>query len=569
VKVTRFVLDALRAEGVEDVFMVPGGLLDPFLTELGEPSGVRPVVAAHEAGAAFMADGYARASGRFGVCMGIGGPGVANMMGPLAAAYADESPVLAITGQVRTDWEGRGAFQDASPSGLDDLAFLRPVTAYAEEVPHAGAVAHHMHVALRTMLSLERRPVNVSLPKDVQSADTDDVYRPLPDTATSAPRVLESSATAELAELVTGAANVAILAGNGASQSAAGADLVALAERFGIPVATTLRAKGVFPEDHALSLGVFGYAGTRHATDALMGGQSDVLIVLGSSMNQRDTMVWSEHLRPRRAIAQVDLDPAVFGRNYPVDVTIVSDVGALVRALAADASAGAALEATRADRDAWVAEVRSGDRFYDVETRASDAVPIHPARAIAELRRAAPRDTVALIDSGAHRAFAGQHWESYGQGHYLSSTTLAPMGWAIAAAVGAKVARPELPVAVITGDGCMLMHGLEVKTAANYGLPLVYLVINNGALGNVYLRARKLSPAAGALVTLPMHDWAALARSLGGDGVRVESPDELPAAFEQAFQATGPFVVDVRCDRDASTPVTPWTEANQEWIEAH
>jgi acetolactate synthase-1/2/3 large subunit len=568
-KSTRFVLEALRAEGIEDVFMVPGGLLDPFLTELGDPTGVRPVVAAHEAGAAFMADGYARASGRFGVCFGIGGPGVANMMGPLAAAYADESPVLAITGQVPTDWAGRGAFQDASPSGLDDLAFLRPVTAYAEEVPQAADVPHHLHVALRTMLGFERRPVNLSLPKQVQSGEVDEPYRPLPPTATESPRLVDAAGTAELSALFDGAANVAILAGNGAEQSAATEDLVAFAETFGVPVATTLRAKGLFPEDHPLALGVFGYAGTQHATQALMGGEADVLLVLGSSMNQRDTMVWSEHLRPRRAIAQVDLDPAVFGRNYPVDTTVVGDVREVVRALAADPGARQALEATRAPRDGWVEGVRAGGRFYDEDTRASDAVPIHPARAIAELRRAAPRDTAVLIDSGAHRAFAGQHWESYGPRTYLSSTTLAPMGWAIAAAVGAKVARPDMPCAVITGDGCMLMHGLEVQTAARHDLPIVYLVVNNGALGNVYLRARKLSPGAGEIVRLPVHDWAAMARSVGADGVRVEQPGDLAGAFEQAFASKGPFVVDVHCDREVSTPVTPWSEATREWAEAH
>jgi acetolactate synthase-1/2/3 large subunit len=334
-------------------------------------------------------------------------------------------------------------------------------------------------------------------------------------------------------------------------------------------VATTLRAKGLFPEDHPLSLGVFGYAGTQHATEALMGGAADVLLVLGSSMSQRDTMVWSEHLRPRRAIAQVDMDPAVFGRNYPVDVTVVSDVREVVRALAADGEARSALEATRASRDGWVAGVRAPDRFYDQDTRTSDARPIHPARAISELRRAAPRDTAVLIDSGAHRAFAGQHWDSYGPRTYLSSTTLAPMGWAIAAAVGAKVARPEVPCAVVTGDGCMLMHGLEVQTAARHNLPIVYLVINNGALGNVYLRARKLSEGAGEIVRLPLHDWASMARSMGADGVRVEQPGDLAGAFEQAFAANGPFVVDVHCDREAATPVTPWSEATREWAEAH
>ena len=143
------------------------------------------------------------------------------------------------------------------------------------------------------------------------------------------------------------------------------------------------------------------------------------------------------------------------------------------------------------------------------------------------------------------------------------------MGWAVAAAVGAKVARPDAPCAVITGDGCMQMHGLEIQTAAAHGLAIVFVVLNNGALGNVYLRARKLSPSAGALATLPTHDWVGFARALGADGRRVDHPGELAEACTAAFESAGPFVLDLRTDREAGTPITPWTTAGHEWIEAH
>jgi acetolactate synthase I/II/III large subunit len=566
---SQFVLDALKAEGVEHVFMVPGGLLDPFLTELGEPSGVSAVVAAHEGGAAFMADGYARASGRFGVCLAIGGPGVANMVGPLAAAYADESPVLCITGQVPTAWEGRGAFQDASPAGMDDMAFLRPVTAYAQEVVKAGDVAHHLHVALRTMLGLERRPVNLSLAKDIQSAEVHDTYRRLTDATVDPPRLVDTAAVTALATTMGEHQNIVLLCGNGAVQSGASETLVAFAERFHLPVATTLRAKGSFPEDHDLSLGVFGYAGTRHATAALLGGEAELVVVLGSSLNQRDTMVWSERLRPSGGIVQVDLDPTVFGRNYPVDHTVVGDVRATLEVLLADTALATALETGSQHRQRWLDSIRVQDRHYDSDTRSSDQVPIHPARVVADLRAVAPRSTVVLVDSGAHRAFTGHHWDAYRPQDYLSSTTLAPMGWAVAAGVGAQVARPGDPVVVVTGDGCMLMHGMEVQTAAAHGLPVVFVVLNNSALGNVYLRARTMSDSAGALATLQTHDWVAFGRSLGADGLRVEDPADLTSAFEQAFAASGPFVLDIRTDRDAATPITAWTEAGREWMEAH
>lgn len=567
---SHFLLDALRQEGIGHVFMVPGGLLDPFLEKLGEPTGVEAIVAAHEGGAAYMADGYARASGRFGVCLGIGGPGVANMVGAIAAAYADESPIFVVTGQVPTMWEGRGAFQDASPSGLNDIAFLDPITAYAREVTRSGDLPHHLHVALRTMLGLERRPVNLSLAKDIQSAEISDVYRPLTDATVTPPRLVDTAAASSLAQEMAGHKNIVLLCGNGSVESRASDAIVNFAETHHIPVATTLRAKGVMPEDHELSLGVFGYAGTQHATEALIGGGADLVLVLGSSLNMRDTMVWNEKLRPPGGVTQVDMDPAIFGRNFPVDRTIVGDVRSLVLTLQDDANLTSALSDSAEARRAWVSQIRSLDRHYDSESRTSDQTPIHPARVITDMRSVAPRNTVLVIDSGAHRAFAGHHWDAYGANDYISSTTLAPMGWAIAAGIGAKVARPNDPVAVVTGDGCMLMHGIEIQTAAAHGLPVIFVVLNNSALGNVYLRARNQSQSAGQLASLPTHDWVAFGKSLGAEGRRVDDPADLIPAFEQAFaHRGGPFILDLRTDKEAGTPITPWTKAGQEWIEAH
>jgi acetolactate synthase-1/2/3 large subunit len=182
---------------------------------------------------------------------------------------------------------------------------------------------------------------------------------------------------------------------------------------------------------------------------------------------------------------------------------------------------------------------------------------------VAELRQVAPRDCVLLVDSGAHRVFGGHYWQSFEPRRYFTASALAPMGWAIPAAIGTKLARPDLPCAVVTGDGCMLMHGIEIQTAARHGLAIVYVVINNSALGNVYLRAKQMSPSAAALSILPTHNWMQFARALGADGAVVDKPGDLYNAFERAFESGGTFVVDVRCDRDAPTPVGPWNRAKQ------
>jgi acetolactate synthase-1/2/3 large subunit len=568
----QFILGALKQEGISHVFMVPGGLLDGFLTEFGDVTGVNAIVAAHEGGAGFMADGYARASGRFGVCLGIGGPGAANLVAALANAYSDESPILALTGEVQTDWEGRGSFQDGSGSGMNDVALMRPVTVFAQEVPAVSLLPHHLHVALRTMVGDEPRPVFLSLPQDLHSKPVSETYRPLQYGLATSPRVLDRQGAADVRALLATGPRIAILAGNGCVRSGATQDLLRLADAYGIPVASTLRAKGIFPEDHAMSLGVFGYGGTRHSTLALTPQddtgpdapqpadfKADVLLILGSGLNQRDTMSWSPSLPA--VTVQIDTDASEFGRDYAVTGSVVGDAGEFVRWMMEDATMRSALAATKAARDTWTRRIFAMPRLYDVANTQSDAVPIHPARAVAALRQVAPRDCVLLVDSGAHRVFGGHYWQSLTPNAYLTATSMAPMGWAIPAAIGAKLARPELPCAVVTGDGCMLMHGIEIQTAAHHNLAIVFVVINNGALGNVYLRAKQMSPAAAELSLLRTHDWVQFARSLGADGVRVEQPGDLVGAFEQAFRSGGTFVVDVRCDRDAATPVGPWNRA--------
>jgi acetolactate synthase-1/2/3 large subunit len=178
-----------------------------------------------------------------------------------------------------------------------------------------------------------------------------------------------------------------------------------------------------------------------------------------------------------------------------------------------------------------------------------------------------PRDAVLLVDSGAHRAFCGHYWEAYEPRSYISATNLGPMGWAIPAAIGAKAARPELPLAAVTGDGCMLMHGMEIQTAARYGIAVIFVVLNNSALGNVWLRARQLGPGPAALTEIPTHDWAGFARSLGLQSATVETPDQLTPAFRAALEAEAPYLLDIRCDRSFATPVSPFDEAKKEWVD--
>jgi acetolactate synthase-1/2/3 large subunit len=306
---TDYILNALAEEGLDHLFMVPGGLVDPFLPALARQTRLKPVVAAHEGGAACMADGYARASGTFGAVLGIGGPGCGNMATGVAAASTDSSPVLVMTGEVPVEMEGRGTFQDASQATLDDTAVMAPLTRLSKAVTGSRNLNHWFRHALTTMWTQPAGPVHLSLSHDALTGECDARDRPVGRYFAGVAPLSRQPAVAALDHVASRApARIAILAGAGVEHDEGAARLKEVAERWAIPVATTLRAKGVFPEDHELSLGVFGYAGTRHATAAIVGGELECLLVLGSGFNERDTMHWTVRERSKAHMIQVNTD---------------------------------------------------------------------------------------------------------------------------------------------------------------------------------------------------------------------------------------------------------------------
>jgi acetolactate synthase I/II/III large subunit len=564
-----FILDCLAREGIDHLFMIPGGLVDPFLPALGRQTSLKPIVAAQEGGAAYMADGYARASGKFGAVLCIGGPGLTNTVTAVATAQTDGSPLLVLSGEAATHMEGRGQFQDASNQTLDDVGMLKPITRYSTSIDNPRNLPHLLRHALLQLRNEPTGPVHLSIPADSMDFDLDAGYQPIEKGLIHARMLSLDAARATLGHFCPSPdgkspVRIAILAGAGVEHSGCEASLRTFAEHWSIPVATTLRAKGAFPEDHPLSLGVFGYAGTHHSRMAFLDAPLDLLLVLGSGLNERDSMHWTLKLAPERTIC-VNLSATVLGSHLNGSC-VLGDSGAYLEWLTSQGDrVGPALDATRVARSEWLAGIKAQLRLQDAEHCASDAIPIHPARAISELRKALPKDGIVLIDSGAHRAFAGHYWTAYQPGSYISATNLGPMGWAIPAAVGVQCARPDRKIAVITGDGCMRMHGIEIAVAARYQMPIIYLVINNAALGNVWLRAHTLGPVPDELTKLPDLDWAGFARSLGGSGITVTHPDQLEGALAQSLVNQGPTVIDVKADRRYSTPVHDWSAASAAW----
>ncbi|MBW4550128.1 MAG: thiamine pyrophosphate-binding protein [Aphanocapsa sp. GSE-SYN-MK-11-07L] len=590
--VALYFLKALKQEGIEHIFLVPGSSIDPFVEHC--PNNMTAVVAAHEGGAAFMADGYARARQGFGVCIGLGGPGVTNMVTAIAAAYADRSQVLVVSSTLPPAFDGDSPFQDANATGVDDLEIMRPITVWAQRVravyqkqdvnhpglqPHPtyGKVGDFLQKAIRAMRGVENRPAFLSLPLEVlEESYEHDAYQPL--SLQEQVRAIDTHAMKKVPEILASATRIAILAGNGCVWSQASQEIQEFAQEFDIPVVTTLRAKGLISEEHRLSFGFFGIGGTLQANKVVMGNPDDpkipgaeVLLVLGATLNESNTYGWwnekEENFPPSKALVRVDINPNnVSGKNYS-ETFVTGDIKTFLDWLQVHKSQyGEALRASQAERQTWLEAIRQTP-YYDgkpEETQSSDQAPMHPARVVVELRKVAPRNTVLVVDSGAHSYYVPHYWKSYAPNEFLILTNTGPMGYGVALAIGAKMARPYQPCVAVVGDGSLLMHGMEIHTAVRYKVPLIIVVINNEALGNIYLRAinQGWSDEARALAEItPKLNCVDFARSLGADGILVQHPGELAAAFKQAFEFADsralPFVVDVSCWKECKLPNMP------------
>jgi acetolactate synthase-1/2/3 large subunit len=580
-KVALFILKALKEEGIHHIFFVPGFVIDSFLPNFSKAD-IRPIVAAHEGGAAYMADGYSRASQNFGVCMGVGGPGITNMITAVSAAYGDRSPVLIIGGRIRSDWEAKGVFQDSSTIGIDDIAIMRPITEFAITVPRSDVTDRFLRKAIRVIRDVESLPVFLSIPEDVQKAECEKLRYVSPHSEPY--RIVDTNAAMKVLKLLAEATRIAIFAGNGIicsnannpkkdnGSTKASEYLQKFAEKYNIPVVTTMRAKGAIPEDSDMSFGVFGFGGSLRANKVILGSQNpcipktEVLLVLGATLNENNTFIHHDEFPPSKHLILVDINPNI-NRDMEYDHTFVmADILAFLEWM--EKNSGLyhdKLKESKAwcKRKEWTDAIKKTEEYDTPNDRKSSKKPIHPARAITDLRDVVPRHSVLVVDSGAHTFFTGHHWKSYGPNEFLFLSTTGPMGYGIAMGIGAQLARPKKPCICVVGDGSMLMHGMELRTAVKQKIPLIVVVINNGALGNVYLRFQKAKQkeqkeAAELAKIEPRQDWASFAESLGAEAIRVEEPSKLVEEYAKAFKHSeknaGPYLVDVICNNEFPTP---------------
>ena len=544
----------LEQEGVRVVFGVPGGHLLALYDALID-SQIAPVLAKHESGAAFMAGGYAQVSGSLGVCCGTVGPGATNLVTGVAAAYMQSIPLLVLTAQVGTVSIGKGALQEAAGEGrtFSQTDLFSCITKHSLMVTRADKLPEAIRMALRVAQSGRPGPVHLDLPADVlRGSVVDDIIPSAKFRPSVRVRPLAEEIEAAIGFLAA-AGRPAILAGGGALRDGAPKAILQLAERLSMPVATTLQSKGIIPEDHPLALGCLGLYGT-HAANRYMRSGLDVLLVIGSSLHEFTTHVWDPVLQPSTALIQIDVDPSEMGKNYAVDVALQGDAATVVGELLDEAQRVDARTSRSIDH---LDELKRDTEYFAEPAMESDDVPIKPQRVMAEIRAALPDDALVFTDIGNSLTWVERNYIARQPNSVISFGSLAAMGSGVAAVVGGKLAAGTRPTVVVCGDGDFQMHGMEVMTAVNHGIPAIWIILENRALGMI--RDVQTMSYRGRHVASDMAnpDFTALAEAFGASGYRAEHPNEIGPALREAMAQVRPAILSVRIDEGEMPPAKP------------
>jgi acetolactate synthase I/II/III large subunit len=555
------VLKALEQEGVEVIFGIPGGASMPIYDPLVDRSPIRHVLCRHEQGAGHAAEGYAWATGKVGVCMATSGPGATNLVTPLADAKMDSVPIVALTGQVPTPVVGNDAFQEADITGI-----TIPVTKHNFLVKRAEDIVETVREAFHIARTGRPGPVLIDLPKDVLNADVDYVWPDRINLPGYRPTTKGNNRqVAEAVKLILAAERPVLYVGGGVIKADASSELFQLSTSGRLPVVTTLMARGAFPDSNELCLGMPGMHGNYTAVTAMQ--RADLLVALGARFDDRVTGKLSA-FAPNAKIVHVDVDPAEIGKNRAADVPIVGDckdvIGRLVVELAKRQGDGGA-----PDRSAWLGQLAEWQRKYPLRY-GQEPDRLKPQYCVERLRAFADDDTILVSGVGQHQMHAAQYWRFEQPRTWINSGGLGTMGFAVPAAMGAKVGQPGKRVVAIDGDGCFQMTAQELATSNTEKIPFVTAILNNGYLGMVRQWQELFFDErySGVYLNPDVPDYVKLAEAYGAVGIRVESPEEVDAAIEKAYAVQDRSVVmDFRVDpREGVFPMVPAGASNDDII---
>ncbi len=547
----QILLECLKREGVEVMFGYPGGQVLPIFDKLYD-SDIKFILTRHEQGAAHAADGYARATGKVGVCIATSGPGATNLTTGIANAYMDSIPMVAITGQVKSFLIGNDAFQEADVTGI-----TRPITKHNYLVKDASDLARIVREAFYIASSGRPGPVVIDIPSDIQMQDTEFVWPETVDIRSYKPTYFgHPGQIKKAARMISQARKPVIYAGGGIISSGAHLVLRALAEKIQAPVTWTLMGIGGFPATHKLSLGMLGMHGTAYANHAIM--EADLIIAVGARFDDRVTGRL-DTFAPLAKIIHIDIDPSSISKNIKVDVPIVGDAKNIL---------GELLESIRKSPDTqeWLKVTDALKKKSPL--RYKDGGTLKPQYVVEQLYEATKGEAIITTEVGQNQMWAAQ-WYQYHYPHtFISSGGLGTMGFGFPAAIGAKIGCPEKTVIDIAGDGSIQMNIQEIATCVCNKINVKVAILNNGYLGMVRQWQELFYKRRYSHVCIGSPDFVKLAESYGAEGIRVTKKEEVRKAIDKALSIDNTVVIDFVVEPEENVfPMVPAGEAINRMID--
>jgi acetolactate synthase-1/2/3 large subunit len=537
------IIKAFEHEGVDIVFGYPGGQILPFYDKLFDSS-IRHILVRHEQGAAHAAEGYARATGKPGVCIATSGPGATNLVTGIANAYMDSIPIIALTGQVPTTKIGSDAFQEADITGI-----TLPIVKHSYLVRDVNTLAGIVRSAFHIATTGRPGPVLIDLPNDVSTATAEFEYPPpVALRGYRARREIDPNLIYQAAKAIGEAKKPVIYSGGGVISSGASEELRELAERAQIPVTTTLLGKGAFPETHPLSLGMLGMHGTKYANYAI--SYSDLIIAIGARFDDRITGRL-DAFAPHAKVIHIDIDPAEIGKNVRVHHPLNGDVRAVLKELL--------LRLEAPEDQEWLKQVMAWKAENPLTYTRIEGV-IKPQYVIEQIWDLTGGNCIVTTEVGQNQMWAAQYYKTLAPRTFISSGGLGTMGFGLPAAIGAQAGCPDKLVFDIAGDGSIQMNSQELATAVAYNLPVKVAILNNGYLGMVrqwqeLMWNRRYSQTD---LNVGTPDFVKLAEAYGALGLRATRPEEVRPALEQAIATPKPVVIDFVVAREENVfPFVP------------